>query len=379
MKGYDLIIVTSNPYPNGLASTNRIATYAKEIAQFCNVLLLSFADSPFVAGGDKYHKGCIDKVDYIYLRPADPKNKTVLTKIAYRVITVLRLLYFLLIKYSPRSIICYFDSIFYTRCIYFISKLRKCHIYRDVTETFEVYFGSEKNRNRQKNIQRLYDGLIVMTEGIRDYFVGINNNTFVLPMGVDVSRFDNISSRDEKYFFYCSGGVLERDGVIDSLKGFLAFHKQYPEYTFRMATPIDNNDDYHNSVMKLVKENPCIEYLGVVDSKNIPILMSKSTGLVVTPHHDYITKGFPTKLGEYMASRKPVVCTSIATLKDNIPEDCCYMASPNNIEEIANAMKRIIENPLEASRIAQNGYNYVIKNYTVRPYLNDLLIFLQLA
>ena len=33
MKKYDLIIVTQEPFPSGLAATNRLLTYARELAR----------------------------------------------------------------------------------------------------------------------------------------------------------------------------------------------------------------------------------------------------------------------------------------------------------------------------------------------------------
>ncbi len=377
MKDYDLIIITSNPFPLGLASTNRITTYAKEIAQTHKVLLLTYACSQHESNSSPYIKGSFEGIDYLYLRPRDPKRKSFITKFYYRIITYIRFYFFLLFVFRTQSIITYFNDLFYTRSLFLISKIRRIPIYRDITETFEVYFKSNKERKKNRNIQRLYDGLIVLTKGIQEYFEGVNSNTFILPMGVDISRFDKIISTNQKYFFYCSGGVLERDGLLDSINGFLLFHQNYPDYSFKIATPINPDDSYHCKVMDLIQNNPCIDYLGIVSSDKIPSLMMGASGLVVTPHHDYITKGFPTKLGEYMASKKPVICTSIPSLKENIPENCCYMVEPNRPDKIAETMSHIINNEGESTLIGERGRKFVESKYTVTPYLNDLIHFIQ--
>ena len=378
MKDYDLIIITSYSFPIGLASTNRITTYAKAIAKTHRVLLLSYADSSYITNGETYVKGSYDGIDYLYLRPRDPKKKTLLSKISYRIITYLRFIYLLLFEYKTQSIISYFDSISYTRLLYGISRIRSIPIYRDITETYELYFKTKKERNRHKRIQSLYDGLIVLTEGIRDYFIGINDNTFLLPMGVDIARFEAITPVDNKYFFYCSGGVLERDGVLDAINGFLLFHSKNNNYKFKMATPINRDDEYHNKVLTLIRENPCLEYLGVVNSDVIPGLMMSATGLTVTPHYDYITKGFPTKLGEYLASGKPVICTSIPSLKNSVPIDCCIMVEPNHPEQVAEAMSYIASHAEESKQIGERGRSFVESKYTVEPYLKDLKNFIQI-
>ena len=131
--------------------------------------------------------------------------------------------------------------------------------------------------------------------------------------------------------------------------------------------------------MYLINNNDDIEYLGIIESNKIPQLMLKSTGLVLTPHHDYITKGFPTELGEYLASGKPVICTSIKTLKESVPEGCSFMVSPNCPDEIAQAMETIVDEHDKAMIIAQKGKRFVVENYTIHPYLNDLLRFIRLV
>lgn len=378
MLKYDVIIITSYPFPVGLASTNRIKSYAKEIAKTKKVLILTFAQSNYVIGGEKYISGVSDNIDYEYLRPSDPAKKSIISKIFYRIITIVRFYYFLLFKYKTDCIISYFHDVAYTKRLFYLARIRKIRIYKDITETFEGYFGTEKDRCIQKKLQGLFDGLIVMTKEIGDYFSEINHNQFVLPMGVDVDRFSNIKSEIGKYFFYCSGGVLERDGLLDSLNGFLIFSKSHPEYIFKIATPINHQDEYHKKVWNIIQANSGVEYMGIIASTEIPQLMVNSTALVVTPHHDYVTKGFPTKLGEYLASGRPVICTSISSLENNISSGCTYMVSPNRPDEIAEKMEEIVENPSAANTVAKKGLDFVKNKYTVAPYLNELMEFLKL-
>lgn len=378
MSTFDVIIITSYPFPIGLASTNRIMSYAKELAKTKRVLVLSFAQSGYHEGVNHFLFGVSNNVKYRYIRPSDPKRKSIVSKIAYRFITVAYFYYLLLFKYRTACVISYFHDVSYTKRLYLLSRITNFRIYKDITETFEIYFGSDDARKKQIKLQGLFDGLIVMTKEIGSYFSSVNKKQFVLPMGVDITRFCNKQISIGKYFFYCSGGVLERDGLLDSLKGFVIFSRLHPDYSFKIASSINQNDAYHKMVMDLINNTPSIEYLGVVPSTEIPSLMLGAIALIVTPHHDYVTKGFPTKLGEYLASGRPVICTSIPSLAENIDEGCTYMVKPNSPQDIENAMEEIVSHPDNAKNVAEKGYDFVKNRYTVAPYLSNFMNFLEI-
>jgi len=63
-------------------------------------------------------------------------------------------------------------------------------------------------------LYRLFDGMILMTKELCEYFVNIGQNkVFHLPMSVDHDRF-SIKKKNEimkPYFAYCGGGDYDRD------------------------------------------------------------------------------------------------------------------------------------------------------------------------
>ena len=372
---YELIFFTSNPYPEGLASTNRIKSYAKELAKKKSVLLLTF--SPSISPSYfRFTSGIDENVRYKYLRPSDPKHKTFISKVAYRIITYLNIVYGFLFKYKTKCVLCYIHDIKYIKLLYLISKIKGFKIYNDITETYETYFGNEKSRFQHIQSVRYFDGLIVMTEGIKKYFSNHNRNIFVLPMCVDIDRFSRIDGKIRPYFFYCSGGVFERDGLLDALNGFILFSQKHSGYVFKIAGPINLNDSYHKKVKEIIDSSSDIEYLGEIKSSNIPRLMANSMGLLITPHHDYITKGFPTKIGEYLASGRPVICSNIPSLTEVLSEEFVYMVNSNSPKEISEALETIISSPEQASLVGKRGRYFACEKLSVKPYLNDLQAFL---
>ena len=71
-----------------------------------------------------------------------------------------------------------------------------------------------------------------------------------------------------------------------------------------------------------------------------------------------------TKLFEYMQAGLPVICTDFILWKDIIDKwNCGLCVSPNNIEELRQAMSYLIDNPNIASTMGANGRKAIFSEY----------------
>ena len=381
-KKYDLIIVTGSPFPNGGVMVNRIMSYAIELVKRRkSVLVVSKHRTIFYGQGKQVaQNGEYFGVDYDYLMPVWREKKVgfIQRSIIDRIIRIIRFYYFFLFKYRCHSFQYYSRETCDALRLYLIACITHSRLYREISEA-PLYIKNRVRRFFDTQYCRLYDGMVVMTEGIRQYYNFIpDKRIFILPMSVDLKRFDIRDEKQRKYFFYCSGGNLERDGLIDSINGFLLFYENHRDYVFLIATSLNLENKYDQIVKQLIDNNDCIKYIGLQPIEKIPIMMVRSMGLLVTPHQDYQTKGFPTKLGEYLASGRPVVCTSIETLKNNIPEDCVYMVNPNSPRQIAESLHRIVSCMDESHKKGEKGKKFVEARYTVNAYATELCKFLKL-
>ncbi len=376
---YDVIIITWEPFPYGLAATNRILSYGQKIAEKNRVLLISLCNEKYCNEYNIKPKGQFANIDYELLWGTFFfKNKNKFLRKIIKLFIYLKIYYNLLFKYKVKIIITYYYlQLMMTFMLKIICLLKRIKLLRDVTETPDR-ISSILLRNIEIQSYRLFDGIIVMTEGIRDTFSFIKNKKiFLLPLLIDIKRFKTDNIIVQNYFFYCSGGTLERDGLLDIIDGFLLFYKKNNNYILKIATSIDLNKEYDKKVYKLICENPVsIQYLGKISSEKIPELLISSTALLVTPHKDYVTKGFPTKLGEYFASGRPVICTSISTLNKIIPCDCAYIVKPNHPEEIANALVQIINDTIKSTILGKNVRKFMKSKFSIETYYTDFSLFL---
>ncbi len=377
---YDLIIVAGQPFPYGMAATNRILSYAKEIAKHKKVLFLTFAGPDYSqTSANKDRKGNFGGIDYEYMGLSFVYPKPmVLKRMVFLVWRYVKILLLIMFKYKAKSILLYCSGNYISIPTKIICTLKSQKMFQDVTETIDKYKDGYINEKMLLWRCRLFDGIIVISSAIKECLSKYQDNLFLLPVLVDFERF-KVSSHKSKYFFFCSGSNLQRDGLADCIKGFLIFSQRHPEYVFEIASSINEKDPYHQLCKQMMDDNSDrIHYLGPLSSSLIPEKLSQATALLITPHKAYTTMGFPTKMGEYLTSGTPVVCSRIKDLKEILDEDTVFYVNPNSPHEIAERLDEIISNPALAISRGLSGRQFMKCSYTADSFSEKLMSFLGL-
>jgi len=86
-------------------------------------------------------------------------------------------------------------------------------------------------------------------------------------------------------------------------------------------------------------------------------MLSKAVMLALArPENKQAEGGFPTKLGEYLATGKPVVVTNVGEisvfLKNNVN---AFIARPGDAKDFADKMKLVLEDYPQALNVGQAG------------------------
>lgn len=379
MKRYDLIIVTGEPFPLGLAATNRLLCYSTAIAKSKKVLVLTFG-APYNC---TEHIGIASGVEFRYMhRKCDRPSK--ITRLFLLLFRYVKLLFLLLFKYKYRSIVFLSRKLTFAFFVKLIVTIKRGKLYREISESPDDIVNRYKRRFAMR-ANNLFDGFIVISQGIetsiRDY-VGDRKKFFNLPILVQMDRFKDygVSINKRDVAFYCSGGNAERDGLLDILNGFLLYkHRESSNTILDIATSFKSSDPYHKQAMDIISTHPeAFNYLGTLPTTEIPAKLMEASVLLLTPHKNYLTKGFPTKLGEYLASGTPIICSSINDLYEQIPDSVVRFVSPNAPHEICEALSEILPDNHESRELGLKGRIWVEQNYTMTKYTASLINFLQL-
>lgn len=246
------------------------------------------------------------------------------------------------------------------------------------------------HRIQVKHAYQLYNNLLTAIGSI-DYFACMTetllNNykqmakrqaKFIhLPMTVDLSRFDVEVKCKYSYIAYAGSLSNDKDGIDILIKSFAYIAKKYPDIKLCLAGP--NHPDVAKQ-KKLISdfnlENRII-YLGTLIRDEIPQFLKGATLLALArPDSHQAQGGFPTKLGEYLATKNPVCVTTVGEignyLKDNTS---AYLAVPGSVESFARALQRAMDDHNRA-QIGHAGYLVAYNNFNMEVQAARLKTFL---
>jgi glycosyltransferase involved in cell wall biosynthesis len=130
--------------------------------------------------------------------------------------------------------------------------------------------------------------------------------------------------------------------------------------------------------VKILNLSNTISFLGKKNSEEIPAILLESDLLVLArPDNSQAKAGFPTKLGEYLASGKPVVITTTGEIPKYLRHnESAYLAIPGNIRDFAEKINYALSDK-NSEVIGKKGYEIANNNFNYQLYGNIIFNILQ--
>lgn len=238
-----------------------------------------------------------------------------------------------------------------------------------------------------KYLYKYGDKFIVLSEYLNKYIQSRLKKTkeiLIMPNLTDPERFDKPMVAPYKLDYTTIGYVgtpTRKDGILDLIRGFSELIKEYKSLHLLIIGDITNGKsvipelrDYARS-LGIVDEY--MTFNGLTSHQEIPDLLASCDILALTrPSGIFAEAGFPTKLGEYFATKKPVVITNVgdmATYFKNYNQ--VVFAEPENITSIVNAFMYLLESPEEAIQIGLRGYQWMFQHLNYRNQTSQISEF----
>ena len=113
-----------------------------------------------------------------------------------------------------------------------------------------------------------------------------------------------------------------------------------------------------------MKEN--FAFYGMVPHTEVSQYLKRSSiGINHHPPEARFLVAIPVKLFEYMACHLPIVSSDLPLIRELVGDrDCAILVKPNNVEEFADAINRLLDDPEEAGRMGDRGRELVERDYT---------------
>ena len=375
----NIAVVNTLPIPCGEASVNRILSYTQELVKLGNsVTILSSAYST-------QKDGVINGVFFYCFGRSENKVLSLfrslldilrnIKKKKYNVVILvsnsLSLIYPLVITCRLRGI-----TLLQEKSEYPFILRKKGWIWSAIAS---IYVNTT---------YRVFDGLIVMTKPLMEYFkdkVNKKATLFEMPMTVDVDRFSiqkKSSLQYGDYIAYCGNMTGNKDGVLNLIEAFSQIEGILPKITLLLIGGT-NQPEQLERLKKQVKEKGVkhIVFYGRATRDEIPELLVNAKLLALArPSSLQSTGGFPTKLGEYLATGNPVVVTKIGDIPNYLNEENAFLVEPDDNKAFANAILSVFENYEKAKAIGEKGkelaltvFNSKVQSERLNNYLHSLV------
>lgn len=222
----------------------------------------------------------------------------------------------------------------------------------------------------KKKILPQLDFMIIMTNNLIEYYSKFTECKVIhIPMTVDFNRFGN-TVKDivkTKYLAYCGTMNCKKDGVDILVEAFAKLAAQVDDIELYLIGPAIPKSDYNKikTIIKKRKISQKVKFVGSVDRDDIPNYLSNAFALCLArPYSKQAEGGFPTKLGEYFAARRPVIVTKTGEIEKYVAhKKDAYLAEPNSIDDFYNKLLEMY-NDNDKEIIAENGYNNAYGNFS---------------
>ena len=216
-----------------------------------------------------------------------------------------------------------------------------------------------------------FDYIVTATPYIRDRFLKIKRKS------IDINNFPILSellhipntewSSKEKPICYV-GGIGKIRGIHEMVQAI-----GLTQYSMLLAGNFVSSAEKDIAV-NLKGWSQVVE-LGHINRTEVKEVLSRSmAGLVLFHPEPNHINAQPNKMFEYMSAGIPVIASNFPLWKEIIEGNTCGICvDPLNVNEIANAINWIMDNPEQAKQMGENGRRAVEETYNWEQEGNKLL------
>lgn len=210
------------------------------------------------------------------------------------------------------------------------------------------------------------DGILVISRALHDHVTErVATPALLLGAMVDVESlrpFPPIELTTTLVVGYAGSLSERKDGVLTLLKAMAVVVSEL-EPTMQVRLEILGGDLGSEVGRAALRERDLlglqhrVSFRGQVPHHQVRRHLSSCHVLVLPrPASRQASGGFPTKLGEYLSTGRPVLTTAVGEIPRYLCDgETCVMAAPNDVEELAAAFLRIVHDYPEAQAVGTRG------------------------
>ena len=395
----NIYIVHEEAFPVGMAATNRILALSKGFVENqarVKIICMRSAERPDRGIVNKEWKGVVNGAEYEYASGTTIRANTFLKRRLQRLYAFLRIIA-IIKNHSGRKrndilLIYDFYSTLFVLYFYALTRLFGLLFVRDLSENPLAF----KNRSLLWNLNleiyfrylhTMLDAVLVMSENLESILRSRGRKKLRIirvPMTVETTRFlekTGPSPDHSRYIAYCGHVGGNKDGVSNLIESFALLAGKIDDIKLYIIgdAPGTNDLEKLKELAAVLGISHRVVFTGRVLFSEIPRYLCNASMLALArPSSIQATAGFPSKLGEYLATGNPVVVTRVGDiplfLEDGVN---AFIVAPDDNEEFSGKMGYVLMHPDVARLVGERGRKVALEKFDYKHQGKRILDFFE--
>lgn len=390
-----LVVGDAFSFPNGQGATARVHAVARGLsAAGCRVRILITRPSerPSDRPLNRHARGVVGGVPFEYTSGSTILSPSFWGRRTAEAMGLLRTTLFAA-QGCDAVVIYTTGSVLLPLGVGLVARLQGAVVVKDASELPFVYRRGTGLRGRYQRwyvarVQRTYDGVIVISAYLDDYFRRVlrrGTTNLLVPILVDVEEFKSASSAtlpEPHMILYAGdlGHVGEVEALLRVFAGLAVCHRDARLTILGDSARTGRRDELARLADSL---GLCgmVEFAGLIPRRDLPERLARAAVLVLPRAAGaFSTAGFPTKLAEYLATGRPVVVTAVGDIRRYLHDgQDAFLAPPDDEEAFLSRLEYVLDHPDEAAAVGLRGrglarreFDYKTHGLRIARFLADL-------
>jgi glycosyltransferase involved in cell wall biosynthesis len=386
-----VIVIVVKPYvgfPNGTAATSRVAAYARGLAaagEDVRVILLGPSERDQSTAVNTQVSGVYKGVPFEYTSISTVKHPSLLVR-RWRVVSSLlaarRRIRELNAASGVDAVLLYSGQLSTARFFRSVSRSVGALHVLDLTEMPYHWLPAGTAREAKQDrygerFLRRFDLVVAISSYLATYaskHLKPSAEVVVLPIMVDPDEYapDRSPATAPRLVTYVGMLSERKDGVATLMRAFSRVAPDFPDVSLRLVGDSDDarvsNVPEFRALAGELGVVDRVEFTGQVPRADIPRHLGEASVLVLArPSSQQADAGFPTKLGEYLASGRPVIATRTSDIADYLTDgESAYLVPPDDLDAMADKLRQVLSDPGGTAAVGAAGRRFAEMNFDYR-------------
>jgi glycosyltransferase involved in cell wall biosynthesis len=221
----------------------------------------------------------------------------------------------------------------------------------------------------EKSLCWFTDYIITVNVTLKNRFNLLNNTIILFNVPILTLFNKEEKAHEDCHILIYEGNVNKKRGLDKLLVSLKDIRQKIPDIKLLIVGTISDTEEFKMCVNTYIKNNNLdknIEITNWVPHEDVIKYIKKSEigFLLFQPTYYNNLIGLPNKLFEYMACEIPVIASDFPEIRNIVQEEKCgILLDPTDTKKITDAVIWLLDHPVEAKQMGENGRKAVEEKY----------------